>query len=91
MTKSLLAGNGLDIQLGGNDFLNKWIIARLLADAKAGKYDDLFKADSSSSPTITGDEIVSLFMEMPSLGNKARTGGFDCKIDKNTELKYIKP
>jgi len=37
-----LVGNGIDIQLGGNDFLNKWIIVRLLSDAKAGKYDDLF-------------------------------------------------
>jgi hypothetical protein len=39
---SLLVGNGLDIQIGGDDFQNKWIMVRLLAKAKAGKYDVLF-------------------------------------------------
>ena len=40
--KSLLIGNGFDVQLGGDDYLNKWIIVRMLAKAKMGKYDILF-------------------------------------------------
>lgn len=83
--KSLLVGNGLDIQLGGNDFLNKWIIVRLLADAKSGKFDDLFKNAVNSSPAITGDELVLLFMEMTTLGNKARNGEYDLLIDETAE------
>lgn len=85
MKRSLLIGNGVDIQLGGDDCLNKWLIVRLLSDAKAGKYNELFMAEADSSPAITGDELVSLFMEMPSLGNKARSGGFDSLIDKTIE------
>ena len=80
-----MVGNGLDIQLGGNDFQNKWILVRLLADAKSGKYDDLFKSESSTSPSISGDDLVTLFMKMPLLGNKARNGEFDKIIDKLLE------
>lgn len=85
MENSLLVGNGIDIQLGGNDFLNKWIIVRLLSDAKAGKYDDLFASGTDAPPAIRGDEIVSLFLEMPSLGNRARNGDFDELINDLNE------
>lgn len=85
MTRSVLVGNGIDIQIGGTDFLNKWIIVRLLADAKAGKYDELFKKSPDSNPSITGDELVKLFSEMPSLANRTRQGDFDSLIDKSTE------
>ena len=85
MTRSVLVGNGIDIQIGGTDFLNKWIIVRLLADAKAGKYDELFKGSPDSTPSITGDELVKLFSEMSSLANSARKGDFDSFFDKATE------
>lgn len=85
MTQSVLVGNGIDIQIGGTDFLNKWIIVRLLANAKAGKYDELFKKTPDSAPSITGDELVKFFSEMPSLANRARNGDFDSLIDKSTE------
>lgn len=58
----------------------------MLSDAKAGKYDDLFISVAGSQPTITGDEFVSLFFEMPSLGNRARNGQFDRLIEKSGEL-----
>jgi hypothetical protein len=38
-TNSLLLGNGLDVQVGGDDYQNKWIMVRLLAKAKA-KYEE---------------------------------------------------
>ena len=36
---SVLVGNGFNIQIGGEDYLNKWIIVRLLAKAKTGEYE----------------------------------------------------
>jgi len=69
---SILIGNGLDIQVGGDDYLNKWIIVRLLAKAKIGKYDMLFMDSQTNKPLITGDEIVELFSNMVAIANKAR-------------------
>lgn len=69
---SVLIGNGLDIHVGGDDYLNKWIIVRLLAKAKMGKYDMLFQNRQDSKPLITGDEIIELFSNMVEIANKAR-------------------
>ena len=69
-----LVGNGLDIQLGGNDYLNKWILVRMLANVKVGKYDGLF------GNQISGDEIIQLFYGMIDLANDARRGKFDSII-----------
>lgn len=73
---SVLIGNGLDIQVGGDDYLNKWIIVRLLAKAKMGKYDMLFMDSQDSKPLITGDEIIELFSNMVEIANKARKNEF---------------
>ncbi len=69
---SVLIGNGLDIQVGGDDYLNKWIIVRLMAKAKMGKYDGLFMDSHDSKLLITGDEIIELFSNMVVIANKAR-------------------
>lgn len=69
---SVLIGNGLNIQVGGDDYLNKWIIVRLLAKAKMGKYDMLFLDSQDSKPLITGDGIIELFSNMVGIANKAR-------------------
>ena len=85
--KAILIGNGLDIQVGGNDYLNKWIIIRLLAKSKMGKYDALFEN------TISGDEIIALFNGMLNIANKARNREYDeiisrCAISElSTNLK----
>ena len=84
MKRSNLVGNGLDIQIGGMDFHNKWIITRLLAKAKSGKYDDLFKGPDASTPAVSGDDLTELFSNMPMLGNRARNGEFDSVDDKIT-------
>lgn len=80
--RSLLVGNGLDIQLGGDDFLNKWIIVRLLAKAKTGKYDILFTNGKDSKPLITGDEIVKVFSNMVEYANKALNNNYDNLVDE---------
>lgn len=74
---SVLIGNGLDIQVGGDDYLNKWIIVRLLAKAKMGKYDMLFLDSQDSKPLITGDEIIELFSNMVEIANKARKNEYN--------------
>lgn len=74
---SVLIGNGLDIQAGGDDYLNKWIIVRLLAKAKMGKYDVLFMDSQDATPLITGDEIVELFNGMVEIANNACENKYD--------------
>lgn len=69
--------------------MNKWILVRLLADVKSGKYDELFRDKESTSPSISGDELVALFMEMPSLANKARRCDFDSLIDAAKESEIV--
>ena len=83
--QSLLVGNGIDIQIGGMDFHNKWIIVRLLADAKAGKFVDLFKSPTSDIPAISADDLVELFLSMPTISNKVRNGEYDCLINETEE------
>lgn len=73
--RSLLVGNGLDIQVGGDDYLNKWIMIRLMAKAQMGRYDSLFEN------TISGEEIVGLFNEMINIANKVRVGEYDSLIE----------
>lgn len=73
---SVLIGNGLDIQVGGDDYLNKWIIVRLLAKAKMGKYDMLFMDSQKGIPLITGDEIIRLFSGLVEIANSARIGKY---------------
>ena len=80
--KSILIGNGLDIQVGGNDYLNNWIMVRLLAKLKMGKYDLLF------SNIISGDEIIFVFNNMIGIANKAREGEYE-KIIDNCEDKEL--
>ncbi|WP_028515088.1 hypothetical protein [Ruminococcus flavefaciens] len=81
MQNNLLVGNGLDIQLGGFDYLNKWIIARMLAKAKMGKYDSLFNG------IISGDEIVELFCNMPSIARDVQNKKYDTVPDKSSDKK----
>ncbi len=79
---SLLVGNGLDIQIGGDDFQNKWIIVRLLAKAKVGKYDILFSDKKTGTPIIAGDKIVELFRDLVPYANRAINNEFDAIVEE---------
>ena len=81
MQKNLLVGNGLDIQLGGFDYLNKWILTRMLAKAKMGKYDSLFNGE------ISGDEIVELFYRMTEIARYVQNKKYDTVPDKCPDKK----
>lgn len=75
--RSLLIGNGFDVQLGGDDYLNKWIIVRMLAKAKMGKYDILFTKKGEKAPLITGDEIITLLNNLIKFANDIREDIYD--------------
>ncbi|BDR67715.1 hypothetical protein K144316041_18250 [Clostridium tetani] len=87
-TESVLIGNGLNIQIGGDDYLNKWIIVRLLARAKAGEYDELFM-DNKGEPIVTGKDIVMLFNGMVTIANKARKNEYDQVVIESNKTDII--
>lgn len=86
---SVLIGNGLDIQVGGDDYLNKWIIVRLLAKAKMGKYDKLFPDRKGIKPLITGDELIELFRNMVGIANKARKNEYKDLAERSGDKDLI--
>ena len=53
--KSVLLGNGVNIQFGGKAYSNRFILSRIVANARCDKYDDLFEG------TLSGKEIEKLF------------------------------
>lgn len=75
--RSLLVGNGFDIQLDGQDFANKWIIVRLIADALSGETDALFISSPGGNPSVDGSSIVGIINEFPTLSIKAINGEYD--------------
>ncbi|MGI6691640.1 MAG: hypothetical protein ACOX63_12505 [Christensenellales bacterium] len=86
--ESALIGNGLNIQIGGDDYLNKWIIVRLLAKARTGEYDELFM-DNKGNPIITGKEIILLFNGMVTIANDARKKKYDQVVKASNENDII--
>ena len=84
----ILIGNGFDIQVGGDDYLNKWILVRLLIKAKMGKYNQLFM-DEEGDPIITGDEIVALFTNIIPIANRAINKEFDDLAAKHDDADLV--
>ncbi|MEG2896801.1 MAG: hypothetical protein RR841_00825, partial [Eubacterium sp.] len=86
---SLLVGNGIDIQIGGDDFQNRWIIVRLLAKAKTGKYDILFTDENTGESIISGDDIVTMFRDLIPYANKAINHNFDAMVEKYGDIDLV--
>jgi len=86
---SILIGNGFDIQVGGDDYLNKWIIIRMLSNAKMNKYDCLFWDSKKEEPIVTGDEIVEMFNNMIAVANEIRTKKYDKLIEESKSQDII--
>lgn len=74
MKKSLLIGNGININFGGKAYSNQFIIKRIIFNARAGKYDALFEG------TITGDEIARVFESLAENANDIAEGEYDTVI-----------
>ena len=53
--RSVLLGNGVNIQFGGKAYSNRFILSRIIFNAQCDKYDGLFEG------TLSGSEIEQIF------------------------------
>ncbi len=75
--KSVLLGNGIDIQFGGKAYSNRFIMSRIIFGAQTGKYDPLFDG------TISGDEIATVFKGFLPIANDVLAGKYDAISDED--------
>lgn len=73
-SKSILIGNGININFGGKAYTNDYIIKRILFNARANKYDLLFDGG------ISGNEIASIFVELATWANDISDGKYDAIV-----------
>lgn len=73
-SKSILIGNGININFGGKAYTNDYIIKRILFNARANRYDLLFNGE------ISGDEIASIFVGLATWANAISDGKYDAII-----------
>lgn len=71
MIKSILIGNGFNINFGGAAYTNQFIIKRIIFNARANKYDVLFDG------LVSGDEIAQIFFELAQWTNDITSGKYD--------------
>lgn len=74
--KSILLGNGIDIQFGGKAYTNRFILERIIFNAKTDKYDKLFEN------TISGDDIENIFKGFINTANDIIKGKYDSITNK---------
>lgn len=63
MERTLLIGNGINIQFGGSAYSSEFILKRIKYNSRLGKYDDLF------GNKLTGSEIESVFKGLVDIAN----------------------
>lgn len=90
--KSILVGNGINIQFGNKAYSSDFIIKRAYFNSLQGKYDTLFNG------FISGKEVAEIFKNFISIANKILDGDFDTvKEDsllfaiKDFQKRYPKP
>ncbi len=69
--KSVLLGNGINIQFGGKAYSNDFIMKRIIFNARANKYDPLFNG------LVSGKDVEGIFRAFIDIANKARNGYYD--------------
>ena len=69
--RSLLLGNGINIQFGGKAYSNYFIMERIRFKAKMDRYVELF------NNTLDGSTIVAILDEFPLIANDIRNGEYD--------------
>lgn len=72
--KSLLIGNGININFGGKAYSNQFIIKRIIFNARAGKYDPLFNGKMS------GEQIEETFLNLAEWANAISRGECDSVV-----------
>lgn len=69
--KSVLLGNGINIQFGGKTYSNRFILSRIVFNALCDKYDSLFEG------TLSGKEIENIFRGLLPTANSVLYGKYD--------------
>lgn len=84
--KSVLLGNGININFGGNAYSNEFIIKRIIFNARAEKYDTLF------ANKVNGMELAGIFRELATWTNDICLGKYDHLVPPadSLELKSFK-
>ena len=72
--KSILIGNGFNINFGGKAYTNDYIIKRIVFNARANRYEALFNGE------ISGDEIANIFTRLATWANDISAGKYDAII-----------
>lgn len=80
--KSLLIGNGFNIQFGGMAYTSDFIIKRIKFNALLDKYNNLF------DNKIRGDEIVSILENFVNVTNDVLNGKYDDYVKDDADLLY---
>ena len=70
--KSLLLGNGINIQFGGKAYTNRFIVQRIFFNIKAGKYAPLFEKSELSS-----SELLDVFHGLLTYANQVIEEKYD--------------
>lgn len=78
--KSILLGNGINIQFGGKAYSNYYIMERIRYRAKLDSYLSLF------GNTLTSSEIISILDGFVDIANGVRNGDFDQYIDDDDDI-----
>lgn len=71
LKKSILIGNGININFGGRAYSNEFIIKRIIFNALGNKYDPIFNSE------ISGREIANIFFELTKWTNEITEGKYD--------------
>lgn len=69
--KSVLLGNGINIQFGGKAYSNRFILSRIVFNALCDEYDNLFES------TLSGKEIENIFRGLLPTANSVLDGKYD--------------
>ena len=78
--KSVLLGNGINIQFGGKAYSNRFIMSRIIFNAQCDKYNSLFDG------TLSGSEIEQIFRGLLPMANAVLNGKYD-KVYTDHEVK----
>lgn len=79
--KSVLLGNGINIQFGGKAYSNRFILSRIVFNALCDEYDKLFEG------TLSGKAIEHIFMGLLPTANAVLGGKYDTISVDEDEVK----
>lgn len=77
--KTLLLGNGINIQFGGKAYTNYCIMERIKFKARMGGYEELF------DNTLSGKEIIGILDNFVDIANDIRNGKYDAFVDNKDD------